>query len=65
MLNGVLPQIHKAHMWEQFEQEYKCIAQQMEEDFQRVFGQQFERAYTEHINKLHSAGFGGKQSPES
>jgi type VI secretion system FHA domain protein len=59
MLDGVLPQIRKAHMWEQFEKEYGQIAEQAEEDFQRVFGQQFERAYTQEILRLHSAGFGG------
>jgi len=65
VLDGVLPQIRKAHMWEQFEKEYTKIAQQAEEDFQRVFGQHFERAYTEHIRQLRSAGFGEREDPKS
>ena len=65
MLDEVLPQIHKARMWEQFEQDYAKIAEQAEDDFQRVFGQHFERAYTQQIRQLHSAGFGGRKDSES
>ena len=65
MLDGVLPQIRKAHMWEQFEKEYAKIAEQAEEDFQRVFGQHFERAYTQQIRQLQSAGFGGHKDSDS
>jgi type VI secretion system FHA domain protein len=65
VLDGVLPQFRKAQMWEQFEKEYAKLKEQAEEDFQQVFGQYFERAYTEEIHRLRSAGFGGKTKPET
>ena len=63
VLEGVVPQVRKARMWEEFEKEYQQIADQAAEDFQEVFGQNFARAYTEQIRRLESAGFGdNKQS---
>jgi FHA domain-containing protein/type VI secretion system protein len=64
-LDGVLPQIRQARLWEQFEKEYALIKEQAEEDFERVFGQHFEQAYTDMIRQLQSAGFGRSQDPES
>jgi type VI secretion system FHA domain protein len=64
-INGVVPQLRQALLWEQFEKEYSLIKEQAEEDFERVFGQHFEQAYTDKIRQLHSAGFGGRQDPES
>jgi type VI secretion system FHA domain protein len=63
-LDGVVPHMRQARLWEQFEKEYALIKQQAEEEFERVFGQHFEQAYTDKIRQLHSAGF-GKQDPES
>ena len=60
VLEGVLPQVRKARMWEEFEKEYQQIADQAAEDFQEIFGQNFSRAYTEQIRRLERAGFGGK-----
>ncbi|MGD8590849.1 MAG: type VI secretion system-associated FHA domain protein TagH [Chromatiales bacterium] len=65
VLDGMFPHVRKAHMWEQFEKEYTKIAEQVEEDFQRVFGQHFERAYTKQISQLNDAGFGGHKDPKT
>ena len=60
MLEGVLPQVRRARMWEAFEKEYKNLAEQAAEDFQEILGQHFARAYTEQVRRLQQAGFGGK-----
>lgn len=60
MLEGMLPQIRSARMWEAFEKEYGSIADQAAEDFQEILGQHFARAYTEQIKRLEQVGFGGK-----
>jgi type VI secretion system FHA domain protein len=65
VLDGMFPHVRKAHMWEQFEKEYSKIAEQVEEDFQRVFGQHFERAYTKQISQLHAAGFGSHKDSKT
>lgn len=64
MLEGVLPQVRRARMWEAFEKEYKNIADQAAEDFQEILGQHFARAYTQQIQRLEKAGFGGN-SPDN
>ena len=38
------------------------IADQAEEDFQEILGQNFARAYTEQISRLERAGFGGRKT---
>ena len=60
MLEGVMPQVRRARMWEAFEHEYRQIAQQAADDFQQILGQHFARAYAEQIKRLERAGFGGK-----
>jgi type VI secretion system protein len=60
MLEGMLPQMRSARMWEAFEKEYRNIADQAAEDFQEILGQHFARAYTEQIKRLEQVGFGGK-----
>lgn len=62
MLEGMLPQVRRARMWEEFETEYQQIADQAEEDFQEILGQNFARAYTEQISRLERAGFGGRKT---
>jgi type VI secretion system protein len=64
-LDGVLPQIRQARLWDQFQKEYALIKGQAKEDFQRVFGQHFEEAYTEKIRELRSVGLRRTQDPES
>lgn len=60
VLEGMLPQVRRARMWEAFECEYRQIADQAAEDFQEILGQHFARAYTEQIKRLAQVGFGGK-----
>ncbi|HEX4112747.1 MAG TPA: type VI secretion system-associated FHA domain protein TagH [Stellaceae bacterium] len=45
LLGGVLGGSRNARYWEVFEQHYKTIAKQLEEDFHGVFGRAFAQAY--------------------
>lgn len=52
MLDAVLPQVRKARTWDLFTELYNDIAHEAEEDFERLFGEEFRRAYEHHIKIL-------------
>lgn len=52
MLDAVLPQNRKAKTWDLFTELYNDIASEAEEDFQRLFGEEFRRAYEQHMKIL-------------
>jgi type VI secretion system protein len=52
LLEAVLPAARKARYWELFKQLYKEIAAELEDDFQKTFGAEFARAYSEQIGRL-------------
>jgi type VI secretion system protein len=60
VVEGMMPQVRRARLWEAFESEYRQIADQAAEDFQEILGQHFARAYTEQIKRLEQVGFGAK-----
>lgn len=60
VVEGMMPQVRRARLWEAFENEYRQIADQAAEDFQEILGQHFARAYTEQIKRLEQIGFGAK-----
>lgn len=52
VLDSVLPDHRKAKLWALFTEQYGQIAGDAEDDFQRLFGKAFLRAYEEQVAKL-------------
>jgi type VI secretion system protein len=50
-LEGILPGARKARYWELFRVLYKEIAGELEDDFQKVLGTEFARAYREQVDR--------------
>ncbi len=50
LIEGILPAARKARNWELFRLLYKEIATELDEDFQKVFGAEFARAYKEQLD---------------
>lgn len=57
VIDEVLPGHRKAKTWDLFTELYEEIAREAADDFQRLFGEQFARAYLQQIEKLRSGGF--------
>jgi type VI secretion system protein len=51
LFDAVLPGARKARYWEAFEESYKSIAAELEEDFNGVFGRAFAVAYEEGMRR--------------
>jgi predicted component of type VI protein secretion system len=51
LLAAVLPGARKARYWEVFEESYKAIAAELEEDFNGVFGKAFAEAYEDELHR--------------
>jgi predicted component of type VI protein secretion system len=51
LLDAVLPGARKARYWEAFEESYKAIAAELEEDFNGVFGKAFADAYEDELRR--------------
>jgi type VI secretion system FHA domain protein len=51
LLDAVLPGARKARYWEAFEESYKSIAAELEEDFNGVFGKAFAEAYEDELHR--------------
>ena len=51
LLDAVVPGARKARYWEAFEQSYKAIAAELEEDFNGVFGKAFAEAYEDELRR--------------
>ena len=52
LLDAVVPGARKAKYWEVFEQSYKAIASELEEDFHGALGKAFAEAYEDEIHRL-------------
>ncbi len=52
LLDAVVPGARKAKYWEVFEQSYKAIAAELEEDFHGALGKAFAEAYEDEIHRL-------------
>ena len=50
-LGAVLPAMRKARYWDGFQDAYRQISQEAEDDFQSIFGRSFAKAYTAQIRK--------------
>jgi FHA domain-containing protein len=55
MLGAMLPAARKARLWDLFNSLYAEVAQEAEDDFQRLFGRAFVQAYEEQIARLEKA----------
>ncbi len=51
MLESILPGKRKARYWDTFQQLYREIAREAEDDFQKLFGKAFAEAYEKEIRK--------------
>ncbi len=51
-LSSILPSNRRAKLWELYEQLYRDISREAEDDFQTLFGKAFLRAYEAQIEKL-------------
>ncbi|NNG05229.1 MAG: type VI secretion system-associated FHA domain protein TagH, partial [Inquilinus sp.] len=52
VLDSILPAARKAKYWELYEDMYKQIAEEAEDDFQSLFGREFAGAYESQVKKL-------------
>ena len=52
VLDSILPAARKAKYWELYEDLYKQIAAEAEDDFQSLFGREFAGAYESQVKKL-------------
>ena len=52
VLDSILPAARKAKYWELYEDLYKEIAREAEDDFQGLFGKEFATAYERQVKKL-------------
>lgn len=52
MLDSLLPMNRRAKLWDQYQQLYRSIAEEAEEDFHAVLGREFLRAYEEQVALL-------------
>jgi FHA domain-containing protein len=52
MLGSIMPSARRAQLWELYEQLYREISKEAEDDFQKLFGREFLRAYEAQIEKL-------------
>ena len=55
MVDSLLPTNRKAKLWDIFGQLYGEISKEAESDFHALFGEEFLRAYREHVGKLPDA----------
>jgi FHA domain-containing protein len=55
MLDSMLPMSRKARLWELFNELYKEISVEAEDDFEALFGRAFVKAYEEQIERLEAA----------
>jgi len=56
VLSALLPASRKAKMWDVFMELYEQISTEAHEDFHELFGEEFRRAYNEHIQQLKRNG---------
>ncbi len=61
MLDSLLPANHKAKLWDLFTERFAQISNEAEEDFQRLFGKEFVRAYQAQVAKLNMPGHKEKE----
>jgi FHA domain-containing protein len=52
MLASLVPSSRRAQLWELYEQLYRDISKEAQDDFQTLFGKEFLRAYEAQIDKL-------------
>ncbi|HEX2830698.1 MAG TPA: type VI secretion system-associated FHA domain protein TagH [Burkholderiales bacterium] len=52
VLGSILPGSRRARLWELYEQLYREISKEAQDDFQTLFGKEFLRAYEAQIDKL-------------
>ena len=52
MLGSLVPSTRRARLWELYEQLYRDISKEAQDDFQTLFGKEFLRAYEAQIDKL-------------
>jgi FHA domain-containing protein len=52
MLASLVPSTRRARLWELYEQLYRDISKEAQDDFQTLFGKEFLRAYEAQIDKL-------------
>ncbi len=54
MLDSLLPMNRRAKLWDQYQQLYRQIAEEAEEDFHAVLGREFVKAYEEQVALLNA-----------
>jgi FHA domain-containing protein len=52
VIGSIIPSSRRAKLWELYEQLYRDISREAEDDFQTLFGKEFLRAYEAQIEKL-------------
>jgi FHA domain-containing protein len=52
MMEALLPNAHKARLWEAFAEMYVDISREAQDDFQSLFGRAFRQAYENEVSRL-------------
>ena len=55
VLDGVLPPLKKARMWNRMNVIYRELVRESEDNFDKVFGASFVRAYADQVRRLRAA----------
>lgn len=63
MLDNLLPIHRRARLWDLYEQLYRDVAREAEDDFHTLFGREFLRAYEEQVARLEDGHGGEAQAP--
>jgi FHA domain-containing protein len=61
VMGSVIPSSRRAKLWELYEQLYRDISREADDDFQTLFGREFLRAYEAQIEKLEQEDAGDKR----
>ena len=56
MLDSMLPAARKARLWELFNSLCAEVSREAEDEFERLFGRAFMKAYEEQIARIEAAG---------
>ena len=55
VLDGVIPPLRKARMWNRMHMVYRDLVRESEDNFDKVFGASFVRAYADQVRRLRAA----------
>ena len=61
LVGSLMPAHRKAKCWDRFREVFEDLTEQVEEDAEKLFGEEFTRAYEEQIRKVKSGILPGRR----